>query len=31
MIDYNALVEWAMRPEQNIGDWDESIKPSSIP
>ncbi|KAK5942580.1 hypothetical protein PMZ80_005145 [Knufia obscura] len=29
--DYDALLEWAMRPEHDIGDWDESIKPSSIP
>ncbi|KAH8587731.1 hypothetical protein B0O99DRAFT_747325 [Bisporella sp. PMI_857] len=29
--DYDALTEWAMRPEHDIGDWDESIKPSTIP
>ncbi|RAL00022.1 oxidase ustYa family protein [Aspergillus ibericus CBS 121593] len=29
--DYDALLEWAMRPEHDIGDWDESIKPSTIP
>ncbi|GJP93027.1 DUF3328 domain protein [Aspergillus niger] len=28
---YDALLEWAMRPEHDIGDWDETLKPSTIP
>ncbi|GFN21418.1 hypothetical protein AtubIFM55763_010582 [Aspergillus tubingensis] len=29
--DYDALLEWAMQPEHDIGDWDETVKPSTIP
>jgi hypothetical protein len=31
MIDYDAILDWAMRPEHDIRGWDVSIKPSSIP
>ncbi|EFY97814.2 hypothetical protein MAA_06597 [Metarhizium robertsii ARSEF 23] len=29
--DYEALLEWAGRPEHDITGWDEKIKPTSIP
>ncbi|KJK79843.1 hypothetical protein H634G_04082 [Metarhizium anisopliae BRIP 53293] len=29
--DYEALLEWAARPEHDITGWDEKIKPTSIP
>ncbi|KID82802.1 hypothetical protein MGU_09894 [Metarhizium guizhouense ARSEF 977] len=29
--DYDALLEWAGRPEHDITGWDETIKPTSIP
>ncbi|RYP20472.1 hypothetical protein DL765_002771 [Monosporascus sp. GIB2] len=29
--DYDALLDWAGRPEHDISGWDETIKPTSIP